>query len=175
MRVLVTAGHGGTDPGAVYFGYSEAALMARLRDIVALKLRERGHFVITDGTPGVNLPLVQAIALVPLSTVAIELHTNAFENPAARGVEVVALPKNKDLAQTIAQNIAHTLGTVVRGKSGWIEQDATKRGRLGVVRAGGLVVETFFLSHKPELDAYLAKYWLVADAIADAIAPGPTP
>jgi N-acetylmuramoyl-L-alanine amidase len=143
--------------------------MSRLRDLVAIKLRAYGHTVLTDGTPGVNLPLVQAIALVPLSDVAIELHTNGFDNPAARGVEVVANESKQRLAQQLAGSIAAVIGSPLRGKRGWIPQQATPRGKLGFVRAGGLVVETFFLSNRADLDAYLGNYWRVAQAIADTL------
>jgi N-acetylmuramoyl-L-alanine amidase len=57
----------------------------------------------------------------------------------------------------------------VRGAGGWIDQAATARGRLGFVRVGGLVVETFFLSNAEELAKYDARKWLVATAIAQAI------
>lgn len=172
MRFLVTAGHGGKDPGAVAQGVTEADLMSRLRDIVALKLRGMGHTVITDGTPGVNLPLVQAIALLPMCDFAVELHTNASTNPQAHGVEVVSLPKHKDIAQIMSGNIARVLETRVRADKGWLAQEDTPRGRLGFVRGGGMVVETFFISNPDELRKYLASYWRVADAIAGAMVAG---
>lgn len=169
MKITVTAGHGAGDPGAVYDGLREADLMAQLRDIVADKLRAAGHVVKTDGAKWQNLPLVHALTLVPGSDVAIELHTNAFTIPAARGVEVVALPKDKARAQRLAKAIADVLGTVVRGDGGWIDQSASARGRLGFVRAGGMVVEVFFLSNPDERARYLASYWMVATAIAKAV------
>lgn len=172
MRFLVTAGHSNKDPGAVANGVTEAALMTKLRDIVATKLRDLGHTVITDGTPGVNLPLVQAIALLPMSDFAVELHTNASTDPAARGVEVVSLPKHKDVARLMAANIARTLETRVRADRGWLAQEDTPRGRLGFVRGGGLVVETFFISNPDELRKYQERHWLVASAIVGAMLAG---
>lgn len=170
MIIAVTAGHGGRDPGAVATtGQTEAALMSELRDIVASKLRAEGHTVRTDGARWQNLPLVHALTLVPGSDVAIELHTNAAASPAAQGVEVVSLPGQKELARTIARRIAHTLEIPVRGSGGWIDQAQTHRGRLGFVRAGGLVVEVFFLSNPEELAKYEARKWLVASAIVKAI------
>lgn len=170
MNITVTAGHGANDPGAVArTGETESALMTELRDIVALKLREAGHQVKTDGAPGENQPLVQALKLIPGSDVAIELHTNAAENPAARGVEVIAPPDRKELARTIARRIGHVLEIPVRGAGGWIDQSQSARGRLGYVRARGLVVEVFFLSNPEELAKYQAKKWLVASAIVEAL------
>ncbi|MGV3727719.1 N-acetylmuramoyl-L-alanine amidase [Hydrogenophaga sp.] len=173
MKLTVTAGHGASDPGAVALDgkTTEAALMTELRDIVALKLRSMGHDVKTDGERWQNLPLVHALTLVPGADVAIELHTNAAAHPGARGVEVISLPAQKEMARTIARRIAHTLEIPVRGAGGWIDQSQSARGRLGFVRAGGLVVEVFFISNPEELAKYLDRKYLVASAIAESLAP----
>lgn len=165
----VTAGHGATDPGAVRDGITERDLMAELRNIVATKLEAMGHTVRTDGTGLANLPLPFALTLVPGAAAAIELHTNASDNPAATGVEVVSLPAQRELARTLARRIAHVLELPVRGAGGWIDQTQTARGRLGFVRAGGLVVEVFFLSNPQDLARYQARKWMVASAIVQAL------
>ncbi len=169
MKYVVTAGHGGGDPGAVANNVKEADLMVELRDIVADKLRKAGHTVATDGSRLQNLPLQFALGLIPGSACAIELHTNAFTNPAACGVECVSLPRDRLMAQRISQAIAKVLQTNVRGDNGWIDQTKTARGRLGFVRAGGIVVETFFISNPVELHRFQERKWLVASAIATAL------
>ena len=170
MKYTVTAGHGASDPGAVAAtGETENALMTELRDIVASKLVAAGHTVATDGGWRQNFPLPYAMTLVPGSAVAIELHTNASDNKSARGVEVISLPAQRELARTIARRISHVLGVPVRGAGGWIDQSQSARGRLGFVRVGGLVVEVFFLSNPDELAAYQARKWQVATAIVAAL------
>lgn len=165
----VTAGHGDGDPGSTRFGFNERDLMVELRDIVAKKLKDKGHQVLTDGSHRVNESLAKAIRLIAGSAAAIELHTNAVENGAATGVEVIALPKDKALAQAIAKAIAEVLGLPLRGVGGWIDQSQSHRGKLGFVSNGGLIVETFFLSNVRDLAAYQTKKWLVAQAIADVL------
>lgn len=170
MKFTVTAGHGASDPGAVAAdGTTEAALVTELRNIVAAKLRAAGHTVKTDGARWQNLPLVHALTLVPGADAAIELHMNAAANPAARGVEVVSLPARKDLARTLARRIAHVIESPVRGAGGWIDQAQTARGRLGFVRAGGLVVEVGFISNPDELHRVRTRLWLIASAIVLAL------
>lgn len=165
----VTAGHGASDPGAVYDAFNERDLMAELRDIVASKLRAMGHQVRTDGTARANLPLPHALTLVAGSAAAIELHTNAATNQAATGVEVISLPAQRVLAQRLARGIATVLQIPLRGAAGWIDQSQSARGRLGYVRAGGLVVEVFFLSSPTDRARYLERKWMVASAIAKAL------
>lgn len=166
MIITVTAGHSDTQPGAVRGDVTESALMVDLRDIVALKLRERGHIVRTDGERRRNLTLADAIRLISGADVAVELHTNAVASPLASGVEVFSLPARKALAQRMARAVADVLGTNVRGDGGWKDQSDSQHGTLGFVRNGGLLLEVFFLSNPNELAAYQARKWLVADAIA---------
>ncbi len=150
--------------------------MLELRHIVALKLRQAGHEVTEDGGRGVNLTLNDAIRLAHGHDVAIELHTNASANQTATGVEVIAAPKNKLLAQRIAQAIGRVLEIPVRRNAGWlpVADIAAERGFTpGFVRAGGLIVEVFFQSNPAELGRYRERFWMVATAIADAITATP--
>lgn len=172
MKITVTAGHSDSEPGAIQNGAVEHELMTELRDIIAMKLREAGHQVKTDGERWRNLPLVHAMTLVPGSDCAIELHTNSSTDPRATGVEVVSLPTQKRQAQKLAKAIADCLGLRLRGEAGWLDQAKTHRGRLGFVRVGGMVVEVFFLSNLGDLASYQARKWLVASAIASAITEG---
>lgn len=171
MRIItVTAGHGDGDPGATYGGHTEADLMAELRDLVAARLRDMGHDVRQDGIGRFNRALGYALGLIGGSSVAIELHTNAVPNPAASGVLTVSLPKDKPLAQRISRAIADVLGLAVRADRGWMPQEQTFHKTLAFVRAGGLVVECFFLSNPSDLAAYMQRRHEVADAIARELA-----
>lgn len=173
MRFTITAGHGAGDPGAVAkSGETEAALMTELRDIVAAKLRAMGHEVKTDGARWENWPLVRALSLFPKSDVSVELHTNAVADPGARGVEVFSKIEHREMAREFARRIAHVLETPVRGShGGWKDQKDSAKGKLAVVGAGGLLIETFFISNPAELARYLDRKWLVASAIAETLSP----
>ncbi|MCL4695463.1 MAG: N-acetylmuramoyl-L-alanine amidase [Burkholderiaceae bacterium] len=171
MRTItVTAGHGEGDPGATYAGYTEAELMADLRDRVAAHLRDMGHEVRQDGIGRVNRALTYAMHLIAGSACAIELHTNAAANPAASGVEVIALPAQRAQAQRLARAIAGVLRLPLRGMGGWIDQSMSARGRLGFVARGGMVAEVFFLSNPEDLLSYSRRRDEVALAIAEAVA-----
>lgn len=167
--IVLTAGHSDIDPGAVGNGHTEANIARELRNIVASKLRAAGHRVITDGEPASNKPLKDAIALIPQGRVAVELHCNAASSPAAGGVETIALPRDKALAQRLSAAVARVLEIKVRGDRGWIDQSQSARGRLGYVSAGGLILEVFFISNPAEMAVYQARKWLVAQAIADVL------
>ena len=174
MKFAVMAGHDDKEPGNTANGLREADLMLELRHIVALKLRQLGHEVIEDGQRGVNKPLSDALRVAQGVQLAVELHTNASTNPVAQGVEIVAPSRYKALAQTMAGRIAAVIESPTRRTLGWYspEQHRIDRGwnnQAAIVRAGGMIVETFFQSNPRELAAYRAKYWLVADAIATTL------
>ena len=172
MRVTVTAGHGGGDPGATYAGLTEADLMAGLRDVVATKLRAAGHVVRTDGEGKVNRALSYALTLIPGSGIAVDLHTNAFSNPSASGVEVVAKEGMKVPAQRLARAVAAALGLGVRGEAGWIPAARSQHSRLAYLTAGGMILETFFLSNPMDLASFLHNEDAVARAIASTLTEG---
>lgn len=167
-KIVVTAGHGGKDPGAVNGLVTEAALMVQLRNAVGVALQDLGHTVFKDGNGAENLPLNQAIRMIPTGAVAIELHTNASVKASAGGVEVISLPRHKGLSQAIAKGIADVLSIPIRRELGWYEYSKTGR-TLGFVRAGGVIVETFFISNDTELQTFQEKLWPTARAIAAAI------
>jgi N-acetylmuramoyl-L-alanine amidase len=169
MKFLITAGHGAGDPGAVANGVTEADIAVELRDLVAMELLLAGHTVTTDGKKGENQALRMAIKLFGLAPVRLEIHCNASTNGQATGVESISLPKDKALAQRISRGVAQELMLKLRGDQGWIDQSKSARGKLGYVEAGGVILETFFISNPRDLAAYQASKPAVAKAIAKAL------
>lgn len=168
-KFVVTAGHSDTDPGAVANGVTESEIAEDMRNMIAGKLRSRGHDVITDGTGSYNQPLNEAIKLIKQGNLAIEIHCNAAGSTSATGVETISLPAHKTLSQRISQAIAGVTKDKVRGDRGWIDQSQSHRGKLGYVSAGGLIIELFFLTNKQALENYQSVKWIVASAITDEL------
>ncbi|WP_313582641.1 N-acetylmuramoyl-L-alanine amidase [Acinetobacter variabilis] len=165
----ITAGHSNTDPGAVNGKVKEADLVVNFRNAVSYYLREAGLQVKTDGTGTKNDPLSSAIKLIKGSSVAVEFHMNAATSKQANGVETIALPKDKKLAQDLSKAVADALGSRLRGDNGWIDQSKSARGSLGFINAGGLIVELGFISNEAELAAFQARYWIAAKAVAKVL------
>ena len=164
--VTVTAGHSNTDPGAVNGKYKEAELVSQFRNAVAYYLREAGIQYKTDGVGTTNQNLNAAIKLIKGSSVAVEFHMNAATSKQANGIETIALPKDKKLAQDLSKAVADVFGSRLRGDNGWIDQSKSARGRLAYVNAGGLIVELGFISNEEELFQFNARYWSAAKAVA---------
>ena len=167
--VTITAGHSNSDPGAVNGKTKEAELVRQFRNAVAFYLREAGIQYKTDGIGATNQNLNAAIKLIKGSSVAVEFHMNAAASKQANGVETIALPKNKKLAQELSKAVADAFGSRLRGDNGWIDQSKSARGRLAYVNAGGLIVELGFISNEEELFQFNARYWSAAKAVAQVI------
>ncbi len=165
----ITAGHSNSDPGAVNGKVKEADLAVNFRNAVTHYLREAGLQVKNDGTGAKNDPLSAAVKLIQGSSVAVEFHMNAAASKQANGVETIALPKDKKLAQDLSKAVADALGSRLRGDNGWIDQSRSARGRLAYVNAGGLIVELGFISNEDELARFNARYWLAAKAVAKVL------
>ena len=167
--VTVTAGHSNKDPGAVNGKFKEAELVSQFRNAVAYYLREAGIQYKTDGVGTLNQDLNSAIKLIKGSSVAVEFHMNAAASKQANGVETIALPKDKKLAQALSKAVADAFGSRLRGDKGWIDQSQSARGKLGFISNGGLIVELGFISNEAELAQFNARYWVAAKAVAKVL------
>lgn len=165
-NIVITAGHSNADPGAVSGVVTEAHIVTDFRNMVAHYLKEAGAKFFTDGTGSENLPLAQAIALVRPGDLAVEFHCNSFSNPGATGVESLSGQKDKVIGAAICNAVAKTLNIVNRGAK---DEGSGQHSRLGFVRAGGIIVELFFISNPEDLRRYLDKKWLVAKAVAGVL------
>lgn len=170
---LISAGHGGNDPGAVSRDgrLREADLALVLRDTVAALLRARGVTVIEDGADRQNLPLTAAInhARNTPGAVKVEFHFNAAASPAATGVEALSLPRHKPFAQALAKAVSAATGLAARGANGWKDQGSGQHHRLAFCQVGGVILELAFISNKSDMDRYLANEERVAAGIADVV------
>ena len=164
--VTVTAGHSNKDLGAVNGKFKEAELVSQFRNAVAYYLREAGIQYKTDGVGILNQDLNAAIKLIKGSSVAVEFHMNAATSKQANGIETIALPKDKKLAQDLSKAVADAFGSRLRGDNGWIDQSQSARGKLGFISNGGLIVELGFISNEEELFQFNARYWSAAKAVA---------
>ena len=171
-KILVSAGHSTVppqDPGAVGNGYKEAVEALKLRDTTAIYLRAKGVTVLEDGSDGVSEPLTKAIALARQADIAVEFHFNA--GPAtATGIEILAKPNKKALAQKIGLAIAKATGLRLRGETGWKADNSGFHNRLGFAEAGGLIIEVCFISNSNDMKTYIKNFDAIARNVAEVLA-----
>ena len=164
--IIVTAGHGGPDPGACANGFVEAQFAVKVRNAVIFYLRSWGVECEGDGMNESNLPLTDAVELAKKGEVAVEIHLNASSNPSAGGVEALSSESNKKLSQQLCQAVAEVTGSKVRGDGGWKSESSGQHRRLGYVRAGGIVLELEFITNQQLMKTLNDNFWVVSKAIA---------
>jgi len=178
-RILVSAGHSnilGLDKGAEGCGFVEGVEAVKVRDAVAARLREMKDDlgvefeVLEDGFDGDNQPLTKAVALARAADVAIEFHFNASDNPKATGIEVLAKPTHKKLAQIIAAGIRAATNLPLRGDAGYKSDGSGQHHRLVFCEAGGVIVEVCFISNPSDMTAYKTYFEAMCRNIADFLA-----
>lgn len=179
--IFLSAGHGGTDPGATTIqplGYDalgaplqllrrEADIAVEFRNLVAFYLQRDGIPHELDGHGTQNLPLREAVVKARRHPIGVEFHTNSFSSPTATGTEVLCAAKDRGLAAEISAAIARAL--VIRDR-GAKPENAGQHHRLAFVQAGGMVVELFFLSNPSDLAQYDGRKWLAARDVAAVLA-----
>ena len=169
-----TAGHSEKDSGAVTKKdgklIKEADLAVKLRNAILHYLQQDKEITTRcDGYGQTNLELKEAIKLIKGSDVSLEVHFNSSTNKTANGVECIALPKDKVLAQKLSAAVSKVTGSRLRGVGGFITQEDSARGKLGYINAGGLILEVSFLSNSSELQTFEEKYWLIAKEVAQVL------
>ena len=177
MKILLIAGHGGSDSGAVAFGRREADLARELVPMIRNALCEYGAEVtVYNPARSAYHDLIASGYAYDFKRFdyVLEVHFNACRedpgNGKTTGTEIYVTPNERitTAEQAIVKHIA-ALGLKNRG---------VKREKLAVIlraRAQGVsaaLLEVCFLDDADDMRVYTAKKQQIAQAVADGIAEG---
>lgn len=168
-KVIIDAGHGGTDPGAVFNGRQEKDDTLRLAFDVGNALERRGIQVLyTRVNDEYDSPYEKAeIANRSDADYFLSIHRNAMPVPGtASGVENLVY-SNTGTAGLLGKNIGEELKSV-----GWTDLGVKERPGLIVLRQTkmpAVLIEVGFLDNEKDNAFFDAKLAAVADAIADGV------
>jgi N-acetylmuramoyl-L-alanine amidase len=170
--LIIGAGHGGTDSGALGNGYIERDLAIEFRNLLVSDLKKLSVNCIVD--PDSNKladSLVYFKNYFKPDSINVDIHWNAA-TPAATGTEVLintqATPFEKQLGAKIADTIATILNIKNRGLKTELQ---SARGSLAWMKQPGrnYIIEMCFISNKTDMDKYQAKKHELSKAIADIL------
>ena len=168
-KIVLDAGHGGTDPGAIYKERKEKDDNLALTHAVGKILEDNGVDVVYTRTEDVyQTPFEKArIANQSGADYFISFHRNSSpEDNQYQGVEVLVYDKS-GIKYEMAQNIVGALGEL-----GFREIGVKERPGLVVLRRTrmpALLIETGFLNSDEDNKLYDEKKNEIAEAIAGAI------
>jgi N-acetylmuramoyl-L-alanine amidase len=110
QTIMLDAGHGGKDPGAVYNGLYEKDINLRMVKIMGRMLEERGFKVLYTRTTDKFIPLDERTAMANTQKVDlfISIHCNAHPNRNVEGFELyyLNLAKTEDAVRVAARENA---------------------------------------------------------------------
>lgn len=118
FRVVIDAGHGGHDPGALSGKILEQHLAIDVALRLDVYLRKRGVRTILTRDPNEFVSLHQRVAVGNRyrDAVFVSIHFNSAANKGARGIETFFYtPQSELLAHLVHENVIHKTRTVNRG------------------------------------------------------------
>lgn len=172
MLIALDAGHGGSDPGAVYNGRQEKDDNLRLALAVGKILENAGVDVVYTRDDDVyETPFKKATdANASGADYFISFHRNSGENPnTASGVQNLIYSRGGKSEQ-IAEDIQSELVNL-----GFKDLGIVERPNLVVLRRTqmpAVLIETGFINNTTDNDKYDAEFDSIANAIADGILKG---
>jgi N-acetylmuramoyl-L-alanine amidase len=186
QAIFLSAGHGGSDPGAVSGKYVERDLTIELRDLIAPHLVAKGLTVVRDQNSwALKDTLIQFGAFWKKSLFSnrswfIDIHFNAA-TPQAKGVECFVAAGASKEEITMAQQASYALATLLRtpvrsgskGLPNGVKYETDDRHkRLGFLHNPGkcMLVEVCFLTNEQEMNTYEANKTIIARSLAQIIA-----
>lgn len=110
MKIIIDAGHGGSDPGAVAFGTFEKDLNIAFAEKLSDSLESKGYEVDRSLINDINYDSSELTSLIVQSQaqLCISCHNNAA-NGSARGLEVIySIHSDGTLAKNIIERTANT-------------------------------------------------------------------
>jgi len=173
MRILIDAGHGGKDPGAINqdSGRKEKDITLEVVLKLANLLRDAGHNVLLARDRDIYISPADRLAMIKRYSpdCFVSVHCNASSNPSASGVETIYRDEyDIELARHIHTALVDYTGLKDRG----IKQDSGDLGRrlavLSDLNTPACLVEIGFISNKDDLRV-IENENLIANAIFEGI------
>lgn len=170
-KIIISAGHGGNDPGAVANGYTERDLAIEFRELLVKELLLLGvKPLIDDNKNALKQTLAWLTGKYSSKDILLDIHWNAASSK-ARGTEVI-VPDNASIFENnFAKNILNVFvsnGFVNRGVK---PESQTARKRLGWMRppAENILIEMGFITNLLDINLYQNLKYKLAKELAFVI------
>lgn len=172
MKILLIAGHGDGDPGAVGNGYNEADLTREVATLLKAELDAYADVDIADTKKNWYKHIIKQKNSFNFKAYdyVLEIHFNSNTNKSANGTEiyVTRIEKSHGVETNIVDGVSN-IGFYNRGVK------CTNFDLIYHIKKQGVssaLVEMCFISNKNDIDLYQAKKKDIAKAMAYGIAAG---
>ena len=149
-KVFIDAGHGGSDPGALGFGYRESDLNLQIAKKIESKLKSRGIDVKMSRTSDIYYSLSERAEMANDygADAFVSIHQNSAESTSANGIETY-YNRNKEEDKPLSNDIQ----TQVINKTGSTNRGVKNAGFTVLVKSNMIsaLVECGFISNESEV------------------------
>lgn len=169
-RVVIDAGHGGKDPGSLWYGIAEKTLTLDVAKRLSATLKSKGIATVLTRNSDTYLSIDSRAekANEYSNAILVSIHFNAHTDRSIKGIETFYYPdssKGRSLAGNVQTELVNRINSVNRG---------IKAGRLKILRLAkhpAVLVECSFISNRWECQRCAASWYrqIVAEEIAEGL------
>ena len=149
-KVFIDAGHGGSDPGALGFGYRESDLNLQIAKKIESKLKSRGIDVKMSRSSDIYYSLSERAEMANDygADAFVSIHQNSAESASANGIETY-YNRNKEEEKPLSNDVQ----TQVINKTGATNRGVKNAGFTVLVKSNMIsaLVECGFISNESEV------------------------
>lgn len=171
-KIFLSAGHGGTDSGAVGNGYIERDLTIDLRNQIVRELRALGVTpLIDDNRNALSQTLAWLRGKFSSKDILLDIHWNAAANPEAKGSEIIIPDVSSQFERDLAKALLKVFTDLGFRDRGVKPEALTARKRLGWMRpvAENVLIEVCFISNLTDMKLYEVNKQGIAKKIANIL------
>lgn len=168
-KIILSAGHGGTDPGATENGYIERDLAIELRNLIVAELKSLGiNALVDDDKNALKQTLLWLRGKFTSGDILLDIHWNSSDNPDAKGTEVFIPDESSSFERTFSLELLKCLTMFGFKSRGVRPESESARKTLGWMRpnAENFLIEICFMSNPIDMKLYQANKQSIARRIA---------
>jgi N-acetylmuramoyl-L-alanine amidase len=168
-KLFISAGHGGSDSGALGNGFVEATLTLALRRLLVTELQNLGIQPITDPD---NNALKQTLAWLRgkfgKKDILLDIHWNASSDNRAHGSEIIVPNKSSRFERNLSAALLKVFTDIGFKNRGVKPESQTERKILGWMRpnAENILIEVYFITNKNDMILYNNSRNIIAKRLA---------
>lgn len=176
MKILLIAGHGAGDSGALGNGYKECDLTRELVNLIAPKLRNYATVDVYDQNRNAFKDVQNGKFNVGKYDYALEIHFNAYSDKNAHGSEMFVTTTETGI--TVEQAIMKNMKRYFTLRDNDSIFDGVKRTNFLVIKTlknkgiSGALLETCFITNENDMKVYQGNKKGIADDIVSGIVAG---
>lgn len=168
-KIIISAGHGGVDPGAGRNGYIERYLAIEFRNLLVAELKALGiNALVDDDKNALKQTLLWLRGKFVSGDILLDIHWNDSDNPEAKGAEVFIPDNSSKFERTLGLEILKSITSFGFKNRTVRPESASARKTLGWMRANAenILIEMCFLSNALDMKLYQANKHGIARKLA---------